>query len=94
MASHAMNASSSRAHSIFTLTIESIDTMNTTPDILHAKLCVVDLAGSERQRQTKARGDTFKGSTIEFLTFYFKFLMITFAGLGNIIKYIFTQTFQ
>ena len=45
--SHKMNLSSSRSHSIFTVTLEQVDANN--PDnIIVSKLQLVDLAGSER----------------------------------------------
>lgn len=49
--SHKMNLSSSRSHSIFTVTLEQIDPSN--PDnLIISKLQMVDLAGSERQSFT------------------------------------------
>lgn len=66
-----MNASSSRSHSIITLSIiqESLEDSNlssssaTTPanasKILSAKLHLVDLAGSERAKRTAAAGERF-----------------------------------
>lgn len=47
VASHNMNNSSSRSHTILTITVEQIDIHN--PDnIVLSKLQLVDLAGSER----------------------------------------------
>ena len=55
-----MNLESSRSHSIFCLTIESIEV---TPDLEQhikvGKLNLVDLAGSERQSKTQAVGERF-----------------------------------
>ena len=51
VASHNMNNSSSRSHSMLSLTVEQVDTSN--PDnVVVSKLQLVDLAGSERQSQT------------------------------------------
>ncbi|KAI9222830.1 P-loop containing nucleoside triphosphate hydrolase protein [Blastocladiella britannica] len=60
-----MNATSSRSHSIFTITIES--SARTTDEngeeashVVAGKLHLVDLAGSERQSKTGAAGDRLK----------------------------------
>lgn len=45
--SHKMNLSSSRSHSIFTLTLEQIEPSN-PENVIMSKLQLVDLAGSER----------------------------------------------
>jgi kinesin family protein 3/17 len=61
-----MNAQSSRSHSIFTITIESILPTIGGGDsegeghIVAGKLHLVDLAGSERQSKTGAQGDRLK----------------------------------
>ena len=47
VSSHALNHASSRSHSIFTITIESIDKKN-IKDVAISRLQLVDLAGSER----------------------------------------------
>lgn len=52
--STAMNARSSRSHSVFTLTVEN-PASNT-----RSKFNFVDLAGSERIKASKAEGDTLK----------------------------------
>ncbi len=55
--SHKLNLSSSRSHTVFTITVESID--SEAPDnIILSKLQLVDLAGSERQSFTAATGKT------------------------------------
>lgn len=57
----AMNQTSSRSHSIFTIVVESSDV---GPDgklrMRAGKLNLVDLAGSERQSKTRAEGDRLK----------------------------------
>jgi hypothetical protein len=59
--SHKMNLSSSRSHSIFTVTLEQVDHEN--PDnVVISKLQLVDLAGSERQSYTSVQGKTQKES--------------------------------
>eukprot|EP00667_Euglena_gracilis_P001338 EG_transcript_1337 len=57
-----LNEHSSRSHSIFTISVESLDfeADPTTPQHMVSKLNLVDLAGSERQSKTGAAGDTLK----------------------------------
>ena len=56
-----MNVTSSRSHSIFTITLEQIDSAD--PDnVIISKLQLVDLAGSERQSYTQVSGKTQKES--------------------------------
>lgn len=55
----AMNATSSRSHSIFTIYVETSEPDPHNPDETRfkaGKLNLVDLAGSERQSKTKAEG--------------------------------------
>ena len=55
----AMNATSSRSHSIFTIYVETSEPDPANPDETRfkaGKLNLVDLAGSERQSKTKAEG--------------------------------------
>ena len=56
VSSHNMNHSSSRSHSLLSLTIEATDLSN--PDnVVQSKLQLVDLAGSERQGHTGKAAD-------------------------------------
>jgi hypothetical protein len=56
-----MNLTSSRSHTIFSVTVEQIDSEH--PDnIVISKFQLVDLAGSERQELTKVDGKTQKES--------------------------------
>ena len=55
-ASTAMNATSSRSHSIFTIYIETAEQINDEQRIKVGKLHLVDLAGSERSAKTGATG--------------------------------------
>ncbi|KAF0774664.1 hypothetical protein AaE_001635, partial [Aphanomyces astaci] len=55
MATHNLNAASSRSHCIYTLYVESVDPTN-PDDVTKAKLSLVDLAGSERVVKTGATG--------------------------------------
>ncbi|DAZ94822.1 TPA: hypothetical protein N0F65_012849 [Lagenidium giganteum] len=62
MASHNLNAASSRSHCIFTLYVESFDPSGNPNDVLQSKLALVDLAGSERVDKTGATGKTLQES--------------------------------
>ncbi|TMW65199.1 hypothetical protein Poli38472_009366 [Pythium oligandrum] len=62
MASHNLNAASSRSHCIFTLYVESVDAVSSPNEILQSKLALVDLAGSERVDKTGATGVTLRES--------------------------------
>ncbi len=81
----AMNADSSRSHSIFTICVETIDNAataaaagsNRDQHIRVGKLNLVDLAGSERQSKTGATGDRLKeGIKIN----------LSLTALGNVIS--------
>eukprot|EP00930_Biecheleria_cincta_P046265 TRINITY_DN31903_c0_g1_i1.p1 TRINITY_DN31903_c0_g1~~TRINITY_DN31903_c0_g1_i1.p1 ORF type:complete len:908 (-),score=137.23 TRINITY_DN31903_c0_g1_i1:211-2934(-) len=64
-ASTSMNSVSSRSHCIFTLVIETVQTIEGETSELHAKVHLVDLAGSERAKKSEAAGDRLKeGSMI------------------------------
>uniref|UniRef100_T1JLH8 Kinesin-like protein n=1 Tax=Strigamia maritima TaxID=126957 RepID=T1JLH8_STRMM len=74
-----MNADSSRSHSIFTVSVEMMDT-HSTDDKQHirkGKLNLVDLAGSERQAKTGASGDRLKEATK---------INLSLSALGNVIS--------
>ena len=73
--STAMNADSSRSHSLFSITVES----STGEDhhVKVGKLNLVDLAGSERQSKTKASGDTLKEAAK---------INLSLSCLGNVIS--------
>ena len=58
-ASHRLNVSSSRSHSILTIRVESVDTRRPT-SVLTSKIELVDLAGSERIGQTGTEGKLAK----------------------------------
>ncbi|KAG5482190.1 hypothetical protein CUR178_06049 [Leishmania enriettii] len=56
-----LNADSSRSHSVFSLILECIETLEDgSTRAVASKLNLVDLAGSERQGKTGASGDTLK----------------------------------
>ena len=55
VASHNLNAQSSRSHAIFTLTMEIIDN-SAVDNVITSKMQLVDLAGSERSSQTGNTG--------------------------------------
>ncbi|KAG2453560.1 hypothetical protein HYH02_001779 [Chlamydomonas schloesseri] len=74
-----MNQDSSRSHSIFTITIETIEQTQAQPEghIRVGKLNLVDLAGSERQSKTGATGDRLKEATK---------INLSLSALGNVIS--------
>ncbi|AEE75943.1 phragmoplast orienting kinesin 1 [Arabidopsis thaliana] len=55
-----MNSESSRSHSVFTCTIESLWEKDSLTRSRFARLNLVDLAGSERQKSSGAEGDRLK----------------------------------
>lgn len=57
--STAMNATSSRSHAIFTITLQMVHKDNPTA-ATSAKFHLVDLAGSERSKKTLTTGEQFK----------------------------------
>jgi kinesin family protein 4/21/27 len=61
MAKHKLNISSSRSHTIFTVTIRT-ECMNQYDNVITGKLQLVDLAGSEKTSQTGNIGEHFKES--------------------------------
>jgi len=74
----AMNAGSSRSHSVFTVIIESCTLdENDEENIKVGKLNMVDLAGSERQKKTKSTGDRLDEA---------KAINLSLSALGNCIK--------
>lgn len=73
----AMNQTSSRSHSIFTVFVEveeKVDSKNSK--IRAGKLNLVDLAGSERQTKTEATGDRLKEANK---------INLSLSALGNVI---------
>ncbi|OWZ22621.1 Kinesin [Phytophthora megakarya] len=76
-----MNQTSSRSHSMFTITVEACSTVqsdaNGKPHICVGKLNLVDLAGSERQAKTGATGDRMKEATK---------INLSLSALGNVIS--------
>lgn len=73
-----MNATSSRSHSIFTITVEASEQRDDGSEMIRAgKLHLVDLAGSERQSKTGATGDRLKEATK---------INLSLSALGNVIS--------
>ncbi|XP_034531581.1 kinesin-like protein KIF15-A [Notolabrus celidotus] len=60
VASTSMNRESSRSHAVFTMTLESKESINEVVNIRMSQLNLVDLAGSERQKDTHAEGSRLK----------------------------------
>uniref|UniRef100_A0A0G4I6F3 Kinesin-like protein n=1 Tax=Chromera velia CCMP2878 TaxID=1169474 RepID=A0A0G4I6F3_9ALVE len=75
----AMNADSSRSHSIFSLYIERAEKREGSDEehIRAGKLNLVDLAGSERQSKTQAEGARLKEATK---------INLSLSALGNVIS--------
>lgn len=75
----AMNAGSSRSHSILSITIETSYLMEGSdePKYKVGKMNLVDLAGSERQKRTGASGDRLDEA---------KSINLSLSALGNVIK--------
>ena len=73
-----MNQSSSRSHSIFTITVETGEAgADGEQHFRVGKLNMVDLAGSERQSKTGATGDRLKEATK---------INLSLSALGNVIS--------
>lgn len=53
---HNLNAASSRAHTIFTLHVESRSRVESADKVVFSKLHLVDLAGSEMTKKTGSDG--------------------------------------
>lgn len=60
VASTSMNRESSRSHAVFTMTLESKESINEVVNIRTSQLNLVDLAGSERQKDTHTEGSRLK----------------------------------
>ncbi|XP_077394978.1 kinesin-like protein KIF15 [Festucalex cinctus] len=60
VASTSMNRESSRSHAVFTMTLESKESINEVVNIRMSQLNLVDLAGSERQKDTHSEGFRLK----------------------------------
>ncbi|XP_056151509.1 kinesin-like protein KIF15-A, partial [Lampris incognitus] len=60
VASTSMNRESSRSHAVFTMALESKESINDVVNIRVSQLNLVDLAGSERQRDTHTEGSRLK----------------------------------
>ena len=57
---HYLNATSSRAHCVFTISIESRSRVESADRVVYSKLHLVDLAGSERTKKTHSEGLVLK----------------------------------
>ncbi|XP_033967309.1 kinesin-like protein KIF15 isoform X2 [Pseudochaenichthys georgianus] len=60
VASTSMNRESSRSHAVFTMMLESKESINEVVNIRMSQLNLVDLAGSERQKDTNTEGSRLK----------------------------------
>lgn len=59
-----MNVDSSRSHSIFSIDIEMLETVEGSEKLRAGRLNLVDLAGSERQAKTGATGNSYYNNKI------------------------------
>lgn len=59
---HNLNAASSRAHTVFTLHVESRSRVESADKVVFSKLHLVDLAGSEMTKKTGSSGVTLEES--------------------------------
>lgn len=73
----AMNDTSSRSHSLFTIYFETAETVEGKQRFKAGKLNLVDLAGSERQSKTQATGIRLKEATK---------INLSLSALGNVIS--------
>lgn len=60
VASTSMNRESSRSHAVFSMSLESKESVNEVVNIRTSQLNLVDLAGSERQKDTHTEGSRLK----------------------------------
>jgi len=75
--STAMNATSSRAHTVITIEFKSVERMMGVENVKVSNINLIDLAGSEKAGQTGATGDRLKeGSAINK----------SLSALGNVIE--------
>lgn len=73
VASTSMNRESSRSHAVFTMTLESKESINEVVNIRMSQLNLVDLAGSERQKDTHTEGSRLKVKLQAFLRWWTPF---------------------
>lgn len=78
---HYLNATSSRAHSVFTMHIESRSRVESSDKVVHSKLHLVDLAGSERTKKTLSEGMVLKEAS--FINKSLTFLEQVVLALGD-----------
>ena len=72
-----MNKESSRSHSVFTMIIESKETLTSALNFKTSCFHLIDLAGSERQKSTDATGDRLKEAGM---------INKSLSALGNVIN--------
>lgn len=88
VASTSMNRESSRSHAVFSMTLESKESINEVVNIRTSQLNLVDLAGSERQKDTHTEGSRLKVTTcpqslqLTILENYFFFLEINSVSIA------------
>ncbi|KAM4828724.1 kinesin-like protein KIF9 [Thomomys bottae] len=81
LASHTMNKTSSRAHSIFTIYMEAHSRMLSDEKFITSKINLVDLAGSERLGKTGSEGRVQKEAT--YINKSLSFLEQAIIALGD-----------
>lgn len=72
-----MNATSSRAHTIFGLSYKEITKVGSGKKVKESQIYLIDLAGSEKSGQTGATGERFKEGTM---------INLSLSALGTVIN--------
>lgn len=81
VASTSMNRESSRSHAVFSMTLESKESINEVVNIRMSQLNLVDLAGSERQKDTHTEGSRLKVRLCPWILLTTEPLYLTFPLL-------------
>ena len=91
VASTSMNRESSRSHAVFTMALESKETINEVVNIRTSQLNLVDLAGSERQKDTHTEGSRLKVKYTNVITLLLLYLAVGMVVLTVVFLLVFLQ---
>ncbi|KAK0143351.1 Kinesin-like protein KIF15-A [Merluccius polli] len=91
VASTSMNRESSRSHAVFTMALESKETVNEVVNIRTSQLNLVDLAGSERQKDTHTEGSRLKVKYTNVITLLLLYLAVGMVILTVVFLLVFLQ---